>query len=974
MADSTEIRLPLSVNLDVDGQKITSVAAPTEATDAANKAYVDAETIRRYPPTLTGGNTFVLSRGDVVYFQLVSTGGKGFWIFDGADRNGEDAPESVTITSANLTNYTPGFSSIDADHWRAISIIEENELPDLTDASLNLQYPQLTIVYSRVATGNNPPGFYQRANVDDTIWTPLAGEGANDNSRIVLNGADVTVAEDSFRISPASGQIQLRSNNSYILGSIEVADRFVIAADATSPVRFDLTQLATGESGGLAITRNPEGLDPVPVTITSEEGIAESGDTVAVRFEFTRVNANPLPVDVLYRPRYRVVMPQDPSVGDVVILKKIGDAHPIIKGAPDQPNNAPRVLIAGNSETGTMEELILEDNEEVHLTFLGTTQGWWRTRNPIVRFVDGTADNPLSLELSAPIAGDLVWIEPASGSHVNGLNRGLARFNGTEWVSGSRSLVNGGVQMDNFMAQPQTMYQLQNFNNNSVTLLNGNEVGDFIFIDGTQVSAAPGYTVAGTGVDLIGQQSNTLTFEWNGAAWIELDDVEQLSGTQIVNLINAGTTSGQIAAPRISSDVARTSSQAIQVSGTTPSLANGVTAAALRTLIGSASGGGHNIRIPNAAGTLTAAAENIDFTNAGNVDMSSVTVGDTTRVVANVSDLVVTQPGGAAPTENSLIQVDTNGNYAYVTAGSHANVPTFGTFAFSGQDNLEPESPGQTVNFAAGGNITYTADNNLKRLTISDPGSYADDNAGGYAVAGNFAVNGPILTFPGGTFHAGTAGGFVNEDINLNHDQQLTEIRFDGVRNSNNDAGFIYSLGAITGVPSGWTVNVADGQPFSTTARQNINISIPGGLLNPPSNQPGTHRITVAVTYRPIGTTADHNVQTVQDIVVTINRVEEDLLLFYSSNGSVTETPSDFADQATPRPGTINAVIPTDGDYVYVIVDRDITSVAMADPATPQLQVLMEQTASGVGTENRRIYRSRIRLGAGSHTISLIYG
>ena len=385
-------------------------------------------------------------------------------------------------------------------------------------------------------------------------------------------------------------------------------------------------------------------------------------------------------------------------------------------------------------------------------------------------------------------------------------------------------------------------------------------------------------------------------------------------------------------------------------------------------------GGGHTITVNNALNTQITAAQTIDFDNTGNVHLTGLTVGNTTTIESNVTNVVVTQPGEEAPTENSLIQVDTNGNYSYVTAGSHANVDTFGTWAFSGQDNIEPESPGQTVNFAAGGNITYTANNTLKQLTISDPGSYATDNTDGYAVATNFSVNGPVLTFPGGTFHAGTAGGFQNEDINLRHNQQLTEIRFNGVRNAENDGGFIYEYDNITGIPTGWTVNVADGQPFSTTERQNINISIPGGLINPPSNQPGTHRISVRVTYRPTGTTADHNIVTSQDIVVTINRVEDDLLLFYSSNANVTTTPGTFTDTDTPRPGTINAVIPTDGDYVYVITDRDITSVAMSDPATPMLQVTMTETANGVGTENRRIYRSRLALGAGSHTIALFYG
>ena len=385
-------------------------------------------------------------------------------------------------------------------------------------------------------------------------------------------------------------------------------------------------------------------------------------------------------------------------------------------------------------------------------------------------------------------------------------------------------------------------------------------------------------------------------------------------------------------------------------------------------------GGGHTVTVNNALNTQITAAQTIDFDNSGNVHLTGVTVGNTTTIETNVTNVVVTQPGDEAPTEDSLIQVDTNGNYSYVTAGSHANVPTFGPWAFSGQDNLEPESPGQTVNFAAGGGITYTANNTLKQLTISDPGSYATDNTDGYAVATNFSVNGPVLTFPGGTFHAGTAGGFQNEDINLRHNQQLTEIRFNGVRNAENDGGFIYEYDNITGIPTGWTVNVADGQPFSTTERQNINISIPGGLINPPSNQPGTHRISVRVTYRPTGTTADHNIVTSQDIVVTINRVEDDLLLFYSSNANVTTTPGTFTDTDTPRPGTINAVIPTDGDYVYVITDRDITSVAMSDPATPMLQVTMTETANGVGTENRRIYRSRLALGAGSHTIALFYG
>ena len=385
-------------------------------------------------------------------------------------------------------------------------------------------------------------------------------------------------------------------------------------------------------------------------------------------------------------------------------------------------------------------------------------------------------------------------------------------------------------------------------------------------------------------------------------------------------------------------------------------------------------GAGHTINFRNIGGTEVPGAATINFANTGSVHLTGITAAGATTVVANVVDTVVSQPGNTAPTENSLIQVDTNGDYSYVTAGSHANVATFGTWAFSGQDNIEPESPGQTVNFAAGGNITYTANNTLKELTIADPGSYSDTNTDGYAVEGNFSVSGPVLTFPGGTFHAGTAGGFQNEDINLTHNQQLTEIRFNGVRNATNDGGFVYEYGAITGIPTGWTVNVADGQPFSTTARQNINISIPGGLINPPSNQPGTHRITVAVTYRPTGQTADHNVVTTQDIVVTINRVEDDLLLFYSSNANVTATPGTFTDTDAPRPGTINAVIPTDGDYIYVVVDRDITSVAMSDPATPMLQVTMTETANGVGTENRRIYRSRLSLGAGSHTIALFYG
>ena len=346
-------------------------------------------------------------------------------------------------------------------------------------------------------TGLNPanadPGDIIVVNDDSTGYNFAPSNF--DNERRVLTGGARQLNDGALRIAPAAGDIQLDVNNSYILSSVEVAQRFEITTTATSPATFTLTHLATPiQAGGQLVQENPTNVAaPLPVTFGNEvlDRNPNTGDINAITIPFTRVNAREsVFVDALYVPRYTVVMPRNPSAGDIVTLKKIGDAHPIIKGESSQSDDNARVLIANNSGTGTLQELRIEDNEEVHLTFLGTTQGWWLSRNEVVRFVDGTGAHPLNIELSSPIEGDLVWVQPANGVEVGGIPEGLARFNGTSWISANdRIILNGASRTFNdgaFRISPQAG-NIQLASNNSY-ILSSIEVEERFEITGTDTS------------------------------------------------------------------------------------------------------------------------------------------------------------------------------------------------------------------------------------------------------------------------------------------------------------------------------------------------------------------------------------------------------------------------------------------------------------------------------------------------------
>ena len=349
--------------------------------------------------------------GVIVNGDIVTAFGQP-WVWTGQD-TGDVSRQQLT----HLPVTNPNWASLN------------NPIIVLTDMNQTVGPGQIAVIDSNTAyinmSGNEVIGVNTGTTFGSDIWTSIGGGG-----RTVITGGSTTYNQGAFRISPSNTDTQLQVNNTYILSSVQVEERFTIPGDATSPFTATLGRLGTPtQSGQELVNENPTGINPSPITFGNEVAVEDgTRGIVSVNVPFTRVNANDVFFDVVYVPRYRVIMPQSPSAGDTITLKKIGDSHPFIYGDSTQTDATAQVLI-----NGAMTTLQLEDNEEVHLTYLNETRGWWLSRNEIVRFVDGTSAHPLNIGLSSPIEGDLIWVEGT----VGGITPGLARFDGTNWISTS---------------------------------------------------------------------------------------------------------------------------------------------------------------------------------------------------------------------------------------------------------------------------------------------------------------------------------------------------------------------------------------------------------------------------------------------------------------------------------------------------------------------------------------------------------